>query len=367
MFKLKIKRRDLGFKSYALFTVLIIICLIIFGSFIVNTKKLTKEEQNISLKLDNHMEMAAKNDGFNGSVLVASKGKVLLAKGYGLADRENKVLCTEQTRFMIGSLTKQFTSMAIMQLEEKGLLSVNDNVKKYIPSFPYGEKITIHQLLSHISGLPRDFSLDVQPSSTKDALKMLINKGFELSFTPGEVFNYSNAGYQLLGLVIEKASGKTYEEYVQENIFNPLSMVNSGFGYDRNTNTKLAKSYETSGELITKDAHIDWVSIAMFSAGEIYSTIGDLYKWDRALYTEKLVSVKTLDKIFTPVINDYGYGWHIITPGHKGENWHDGLVFGFTSQELRVSKSDTYYLILSDNNNTTLSQIMATLSQELPK
>lgn len=105
----------------------------------------------------------------------------------------------------------------------------------------------------------------------------------------------------------------------------------------------------------------------MFSAGEIYSTIGDLYKWDRALYTEKLVSKKALNKIFTPVLNDYGYGWCIITPGYKGSNWHNGLVFEFTSYEMRLCKSDTYYIILSDTTNTTLSQIIETLALGLPK
>jgi CubicO group peptidase (beta-lactamase class C family) len=194
----------------------------------------------------------------------------------------------------------------------------------------------------------------------------VVSKGFNLLSPPGKAFNYSNTGYELLGLIIEKVSGKTYEDYVQKNIFDKLEMVNSGFGYNRNINAKLAKSYDTSGGLITKDAYID-SSLWPFSAGEICSTIGDLYKWDRALYTEKLVSKKTLNKIFTPVLNYYGYGWNISTPGYMGDNWHDGSVFGFTSTEKRIGIKDTYYIILSNKEKTYFGSIIQALSQELPK
>lgn len=366
---MKIERKNFSFKKGALIIALVTLCAIIFVSCILHTKKLTKKEQNISLNLDNDMTMATK-DGFDGSVLVASKGKILLSKGYGMADRENKVLCTEQTRFMIGSLTKQFTSMAIMQLEEKGLLSVNDNVERYIPSFPYGKEITIHQLLSHTSGLRRDLGTDIKfdvpPSSIQEALNLVVKKGFTLISPPGETFNYSNTGYELLGLIIEKVSGKTYEEYVQKNIFKPLGMVNSGFGYNRNTNVKLAKGYDASEKPVIKEAYVDY-SIWPFSAGEIYSTIGDLYKWDKALYTEKLASIKTLNKIFTPVLNHYGYGWGIVTPGYKGSNGHEGSVYGFTSDEMRQGENDSFYIILSNKDCTNLPSMIQTLAEDVSK
>jgi CubicO group peptidase (beta-lactamase class C family) len=329
------------------------------------TKTITIEEKKKALAINDYMKVAAR-DGLSGSVLVAIDGHIILSKSYGMADKEKKVPCTRQTRFMIGSLSKQFTSMAIMQLEEKGLLSVKDNVEKYIPGFPHGREITIHQLLSHTSGLPSNLNTAIKftvvPSSLNKALNMIKSKGLKLIAEPGEKFSYSNMGYEILGLIIQKVTGETYEKYVQKNIFDPLGMVNSGFGYNRKKNTKLAKSYLANGAIIIKNDYVN-CSFVPFSAAEIYSTAEDMYKWDKALYTEKLVSKKTLTKIFTPVLAGYGYGWTIKTPGIKGINGHSGNVFGYYGDELRVGKTDSYFIILS--NKGKISLISSYLTKEL--
>lgn len=349
-------------KKIAVLSILVLLCAFISIEFVAQVKKSTTEERK-KLEISNFLKAA----DFNGSILVASHGKIILSEGFGMADKEKNISCTNQTRFMIGSITKQFTSMAIMQLEEKGLLNVDDNIEKYIPGFPHGKEITIHQLLSHTSGLPRDVAADIKfdipPTSIQEALSVVESKGIKLLAKPGEIYSYSNTGYEILGLIIQKVSGETYEEYVQKNIFNPLGMKNSGFGYNRNTNAKLASSYSVSGDLITKDSYID-CSIWPYAAGEIYSTVEDLYKWDRVLYTEKLVSKKTLNKIFTPVKSNYGYGWEIITPGLKGSNNHDGQAFGFISSEIRLGNKDAYCIILS-NIEKPISSISSILISKL--
>ena len=377
---LKVEKKDHSVRKVALGAVLIALFAITLPGCVAQTKKpilqikkLTQvqkkeiklEEKNKILAIKNFMKVAAKN-GFSGGVLVALKGKVILSRGYGMADKEEKIPCTEKTRFMIASLTKQFTSMAIMQLEEKGLLSVKDKVEKYLPGFPRGKEITIHQLLSHTSGLPSNMITNIKfkvvPSSVLEALSVVEGKGIKFVAPPGKKFSYSNMGYEILGIIIQKVTGKTYEDYVEKNIFSPLGMVNSGFGYNRKTNTKLAKSYTAKGILITKNPYIK-CSIVPFSAAEIYTTVEDLYKWNRALYTEKLVSKETLTKIFTPVLSGYGYGWMIKTPGRTGINGHSGNIFGFYTIELRIGKTDSFYVIFSNKGKATL--VNSYLAREL--
>lgn len=308
-----------------------------------------------SKKLNDDIDKFASELKFNGSIFVAKKGDVLLSKAYGMSNKEEQILNTTQTKFIIASITKQFTALSIMQLEERGLLNVNDKIDKYISDFPHGKEITIHQLLSHTSGLPREvqnqIKFDSTPQTLEEALNMLKGKDIDLLCTPGEYFNYSNSGYILLGYIIEKVSGKTYSDYLQQNIFSPLKMDNTGFGYNRKENKELAVSYTNLlAERVTPNDFYDY-SIFPFSAGGMYSTVEDLYKWDRALYTEKLVSKKTLNKIYTPVKDNYGYGVGVSKVENKTTYSHDGNLFGFLSRIIRQVDNDVFIVVLSNEDN----------------
>jgi len=318
-----------------------------------------------------YIDKYANSIKFNGSIFIAQKGKVLLSKAYGMSNKEAKIPNTTQTKFLIGSITKQFTALSIMQLEEKGLLDVNDKIDKYIIGFPHGKEITIHQLLSHTSGLPRDIQaeikLDSMPKTLEEALNMIKGKNIDLVCSPGEKFNYSNSGYILLGYIIEKVSGKTYSDYLQENIFTPLKMDNSGFGYNRKENKELAVGY--TNHLAKQETPNDFYdfSVAPFSGGGIYSTAEDLYKWDRALYTKQLVSKKTLNTIYTPVKSNYGYGWLISKDINNTTYHHNGNVLGFSSQIIRQVDKDVLIVVLSNEDNMSYEYMSQRLGKLINK
>jgi len=241
---------------------------------------------------------------FSGSVLIAKGDEVLVRKGYGLANIEIDVPNTPKTKFRLGSVTKQFTAMAILQLQEDELLSVNDPLSKFIPDYPEGDKITIHHLLTHTSGIPNltDFPELEKIKKIKTPIEEIIKifKNEQLEFAPGEKHQYSNSGYTLLGYIIEKASGKTYEEYLKENIFIPLNMKDSGYDHYNTVLLNRASGYSPGKDGIVNAKYID-MSIP-FGGGCLYSTVGDMYLWDRALYTDKLLSESSLNEMFTPFL-----------------------------------------------------------------
>jgi CubicO group peptidase (beta-lactamase class C family) len=355
-----------NFKRTLLTYISIVVSLIILsGCSSVPTVKEKKNEEETIAAIKKYMTTYQDSDYFSGSVLVARNGQILLNEGYGLCDKENNIKSTSQTKYMIGSLTKQFTAMAIMQLEEKKKLKVTDTIDKYIPGFPHGNEITIHQLLSHTSGLPREIqqtlNINTVPKTLDEALNLIKNKELSLLSEPGTTFNYSNTGYILLGYIIEKVTGSKYSDYLEKNIFKPLNMTNTGFGYDKNTNKDLAVSYSTMGKNITADSYIDNtsanyidMSIWPFSAGAIYSTVEDLYKWDRALYTTKLAKKKTIEKLFIPVKSNYGYGWGIQSTSPKRIYSHNALLAGFNSKIMRLVDDDTAIIILSNIDNASV-------------
>jgi len=255
---------------------------------------------------------------FNGSALVAEDGKVIYKNGFGLANMEWNIPNTADTKFRVGSVTKQFTAMLIMQLVEEGKLKLDVPVTTYIPDYPKdkGDKITIHHLLTHTSGIPNYTGLSTfgdimrDPITPEELVKSFLD--LPLEFEPGEQFSYSNSGYILLGYIIEKVTGKSYEDNLKERIFEPLGMKNSGYDHNEEIISKRASGYDKAGPDYFNTRYID-MSVP-YSAGAIYSTVEDLYLWDQALYTEKLLSQKYMDKIFTPYVKPqfadfYGYGW----------------------------------------------------------
>jgi CubicO group peptidase (beta-lactamase class C family) len=321
--------------------------------------------QNIESKVDEYVNAYMKMGRFSGSILIAQNGKVLVSKGYGMANYEHDVPNTPQTKFRLGSISKQFTSMAIMQLQEKGMLNVDNPVIKYIPDYPEtGNKITIQHLLTHTSGIPSFTSFPdyvktmMIPSPVEKIVERFKDKPLE--FEPGEKFSYSNSGYVLLGYIIEKVAGTSYEKYIQENIFQPLNMKDTGYDH----HTALLK-HRAAGYDLTDDGPVnaDYIDMTIpHAAGALYSTVKDLYIWDRALYTEKLVSRNSLDKIFTPFKNNYGYGWGITTLFNCKCTRHGGGINGFRTDIIRFVDDDACVIVLSNIDSAPVNRIGSDLA-----
>lgn len=320
--------------------------------------------QDIEAKVDEYVGTYLKEGNFSGSILIAKEGRILLSKGYGIADLEHDVPNTPETIFRLGSVTKQFTSMVIMQLQERELMNVDDPIAKYLPTYPNGEEITIHQLLTHTSGIPDlgDFP-DHQktimiPSPVEKTIQRFKDKPLE--FTPGEKFKYSNSGYILLGYIIEKVCGTSYEEFLEENIFQPLNMMSSGYDHHDTLLKHRASGYSIVGGGLTNAAYID-MSIP-HAAGALYSTVEDLYLWDRALYTEKLVKKSSLDKMFTPFKGNYGYGWSRLSLFNREVITHGGGVNGFRTNIARYVDDDVCIIVLSNIETAPVDKISMDLA-----
>jgi CubicO group peptidase (beta-lactamase class C family) len=308
---------------------------------------------------------------FSGVVLIAQHGNILLSQGYGMADRQQNIPNTPQTCFRIASLTKQFTAMTILILEEQGKLTVQDLICSYITNCPKAwEEITIHHLLTHSSGIPNLTSLPGYRSSRSTPSAPLETiarfKDLALNFPPGEKFSYSNSGYILLGYIIEQVSSKPYEEVLQEVIFSPLKLKNTG--YDHNAN-ELAVGYSS----MVSSLPADYIDMTIpFSAYALYSTVEDLYRWEQALYTEQLLSKTYLDQMFTqqlllpdnPVLG-YGYGWLIWKGPGPRSAFHFGSIEGFASYIARYPDDRITIILLSNIQNATFDTIIDILHKKI--
>ncbi|MCI0526873.1 MAG: beta-lactamase family protein, partial [Nitrospira sp.] len=271
-------------------------------------------------------------------MLVARNGEVLLSRGYGLADRDKNLPNTPQTKYRLGSITKQFTAMAILILQAQNKLNLQNPICLYMPECPaLWQDINIHHLLTHTSGIPdfTDFpdyeTTKATPSSPLQTVARFKDK--LLDFQPGEQWSYSNSGYILLGYVIEQASGQSYEMFLKQNIFEPLQMKNTG--YDHNDDS-LATGYTGFYDHWEKADYIDMT--IPYASGGLYSTIEDLYRWDQVLYTEQLMSQELLDLIFSPHVRipdtglSYGYGWVVGEMNNHQVVGHDGGIKDFTTK-----------------------------------
>jgi CubicO group peptidase (beta-lactamase class C family) len=245
---------------------------------------------------------------FMGSVLVARGDKVILSKGYGSANLEWDIPNSPTTRFRLGSVTKQFTAACILLLEERGKLKVDDPVKKYLPDAPATwDKITVFNLLTHTSGIPNftsfpDYSsTEAIPTTPEKLVARFRDK--PLDFQPGEKWQYSNSGYILLGYLIEKISGQSYADFVQQNIFQPLGMKDSGYDSNSTVIGHRASGYTTGAHGMVNAGYVD-MSIP-FSAGALYSTTEDLLRWEQGLFGGKLLTAASLEKMTTPFKSNY--------------------------------------------------------------
>jgi CubicO group peptidase (beta-lactamase class C family) len=302
-------------------------------------------------RMDQVVQSYAANRKFMGTALVARDGQVLFSKGYGFANLEWNIPNAPNTKFRLGSVTKQFTAASILLLEERGKLSVADPLKKYMPDAPAAwDKITIRHLLTHTSGIPNftgfaDYQkLEPFPATPTELVARFRDK--PLDFQPGEKWNYSNSGYVLLGYLIEKITGDTYEKFVTENIFTPLGMKDTG--YDSNTAiiARRADGYQIGPKGYQ---HAGFVHMSIpHAAGALYSTTEDLLKWEQGLFGGKVLQPASLEKMTTPFLENYAFGLTVETAnGHKRIT-HGGGIEGFNT-ELEYYPEDKLTVVVLKN------------------
>lgn len=329
--------------------------------------------QATSEKLHEYLSAAEKAGIFNGSVLVVQKGKALVQNGYGFRDAESKLAADANTIYQIGSVTKQFTSAIILKLAEQQKLSLTDKVNKYLPDFPNADKFTIENLLSHTAGIfnytnNRDFmEKEVEKPMSMTGLFALV-KEKPLEFEPGSKMSYSNTGYMLLGYIIEKITGKKYEDVVRSEIFQPLQMTSSGFDFRNLTATDKAIGYNIVSNGKGEKAKIVDSSVS-FAAGAIYSTVRDLEKWNNAVLSGKIITKASLENAFTPRHNKYGLGWMADTVDGKRTISHGGGIHGFVSYNFSIPEENTTVILLSNVSTSRpgkVSQDIMAILQDKP-
>jgi CubicO group peptidase (beta-lactamase class C family) len=316
--------------------------------------------------MDQIVQSYVDNGKFMGAVLVARGDRVLLTKGYGFANLEWDIPNGPSTKFRLGSLTKQFTATSILLLEERGKLSVDDPVKKYMPDAPAAwDKITIFNLLTHTSGIPsftgfKDYA-DSEPFATTPAKLVARFRDKPLDFEPGTKWSYSNSGYVLLGYLIEKVAGEAYADFVRKNIFDALGMRDSGF--DSNTAViKHRASGYAPGPHGLENAGFIHMTIP-FSAGSLYSTTEDLLKWETGLFGGKVLSAASLQKMTTPFKQDYAFGLGVATTDGRKRISHGGGIEGFNTFLSYFPEDQVTVAVLANLNGSAPDEIGALLGK----
>jgi len=312
-------------------------------------------------KLEELMSTYAQQYKFNGAVLVSHKGKILLDKGYGLRSAGDKVRNDKNSIFQIGSITKQFTATVILKLQEEKKLNVKDKLSKYFPDYPKGDSITLEQLLTHTSGIYSYTSdqafMSNEVSKPADRQKMMaLFKDKPLQFSPGTKWEYSNSAYSLLGYIIEDVAKMPYDQAIRRYIFGPLHMEHSGFDF-----THLSSKDKATGYFrLTADKNIPAPivdSSVSYSAGAIYSTTGDLFKWYESLQADAIITKTSKETAYTPLKNKYGYGWGIDSVAGKRTVGHGGGIHGFNSNMVNIPEDNTCIILLANAANPHLDKI----------
>jgi CubicO group peptidase (beta-lactamase class C family) len=320
-------------------------------------------DQKLEAQVDAYVKPYLDLAGFSGSILIAKGGKILLSKGYGMANYELNVPNTPATKFHLASVSKTFTAAAIMILQERGKLSVRDPLTKFIPDYPNGERITLHHLLTNTSGItninnfPEYATQQKFPHTPTDLVEMFKHK--PLDFEPGSRgYTESNSNYNLLAYIIEKLSGQTYEEFLKQNIFDPLGLRDTGHdGNPRAVLKNKAAGYAPTGATDLENVpYMDW-SIKTGN-GSLYSTVEDLYRWDRALYTEKILQKTSLQQMFAGE-----YGWFNGKRVNRNVVRMNGRSPGFQSDFQRFIDDDVCVIVLSNNYSPTASVIAGDLAK----
>jgi CubicO group peptidase (beta-lactamase class C family) len=309
--------------------------------------------QTTSERLEEFMDAAYKAKLFNGVVLAARNDSILLAKGYGWRDYENHIAHDTNSIFRIASVTKPFTAVVILYLQEQGKLKLSDYVTKYFPEYSIGDKVTIKDLLTHTSGIfeysnQENFfeKIAYKPYTQKDFWKYIGNKA--LQFTPGTEHQYSNSNYFILGYLIEKITGKPYEQNVREVIFNKAGMTHSGFDYKNLQSLFKTVGYDVLNDSVHFKSRIA-DSSAAYAAGGIYTTAGDLLRFHKALTTNSIISQKSQQEAYTVYQGEYGYGWYIRELSKGKLVGHKGGIMGFNAMFTHGVNENLCIIALSND------------------
>jgi CubicO group peptidase (beta-lactamase class C family) len=318
----------------------------------------TPDPKVLSAEFDALVEKNHQAGLFDGSVLVTQNGQVIFSKGYGFADREKKIPNTPQTKFRIASVTKQFTAMAILLLQQQGKLSLEDSICNYITDCPdIFKPVKIRHLLSQSAGIPNSTAYSMPGDQ-------MLSKSATLFFQPGEQFKYQDVTFNIAGRIIETVSGQSYASFLKQNIFEPLGMSNSGVDDMKQTDLDLAKGYSNAeGDIALQPVY------GLFAAGSVYSTVEDMYRWDQALYGDKLLPQSSLKAMFTPQVAvpdgeyygsidgskgwSYGYGW-FIAPEELGYVLHGGTLPGYRTEIRRYIDDKTVIILLTNHEAVAL-------------
>ncbi len=347
----------------------LVVILVLLGvpHFAVAQNGAKKSGQDHAAKIQEVLSLANKYRLFNGTALVAENGKVIYKQGFGLANMEWNIPNTPETKFRLGSITKQFTSMLTLQLVEQNKIKLDGKISDYLPDYrkDIGDKVTIHQLLTHTSGIPSYTSqpgffenVSRNPYKVSEFVKKYASG--DLEFEPGTKFSYNNSGYFLLGAIIEQVTGKPYEQVLKENIFDPVGMKNTGYDRYAPLIQKRAAGYTKAPDGYRNAAYLD-MSIP-YAAGSMYSTVEDLYLWDQALYTDKLISAQSKELMYKPFLQNYAYGWAIINATFKvndqpvQEITHGGGINGFATVIVRFPKEKNL-IVLLDNTSQNVERL----------
>ena len=338
---------------------------------LVNPARAQKQQR----QLDSLFRSLHKYKGFNGTVLITQYNKVIYKGAFGYADFSNKDTLTTEKPFQLASVSKQFTAMAIMMLKEAGQLKYDDEVQRFFPDFPY-ECITIRHLLTHRSGLPNytyfteKYWKDRRAFiSNEEVIRLMTVHKPAIYYEPDKRFNYSNTGYMVLAAIVVKASGMSFDNFIEKKIFAPVGMKNSWVLTDKKTEIPAGHTARR------RKREIDFLDGVQGDKG-IYSTVEDLYKWDQALYTERLVKRATLEEAFTGAAKetkreDYGFGWRLRKLADtQPVEYHGGLWHGFNNYFMRNRKDHSAIIVLSNVPNGSLAymqNVQAILYPEMVK
>ncbi|RXZ81732.1 serine hydrolase [Paenibacillaceae bacterium] len=322
----------------------------------------------VTQRLDDYLSGYERNWPLSGTVLVAQHGEILFRKAYGYANIEHQVSNTMDTKFRIWSLTKSFTAMAIMMLYEQKLLHFEDDISHYLPEAAHLNHVSVAHLLTHTSGLANYTSLPEYNKklnklrlTQSDVLHLFIDQ--PLSFKPGTSFAYTNSGYFLLGMLIERIANSTFESYIQNHILTPLGMGNTGIDNNKKVINQMSSSYHSSWEDFIPCEYMDMSS--SFSAGAMYSTVDDLYLWDQALSSAKLVSRETMDLAFKPNDFNYGFGWFLDKRYGRSRVYHGGAYRGFRSELHRYPNDNACIIMLTNYDFVPVLRLTESLTDML--
>jgi len=326
----------------------------------------TTTAQNLETQIDEIVTDMYAPDDTGISILVSKKGKTIYHKAFGKANLELDVPMTTDNVFELASITKQFTAVSILMLEEQGKLDLQDPITKFIPDYPTkGKTITVHHLLNHTSGIKSytdmaSFMSNTRKDMTVDELTDVF-KNEPMDFDPGTKFHYNNSGYILLGKIIEVVSGQSYEDFVEGTIFKKLGMTNSQYGSKSEVIKNRARGYQPNGDGYKNS---DYISMSLpYAAGSLMSTTGDMLKWQNAIRNNSLIKQSSLQKAINgSKLNngeeiDYGYGWS------KGEvrdvkgYAHSGGIFGYSTNGIYLIKKDVYVIALSNCSCKSVGEI----------